>query len=652
MSATLVTSVPSAAIGSAPRAWRWRLAGGWAIFAALLVVLVYGLYDAHLLDRHLWAAGGLRLMLLLAVAYAAFSAVLFRVAPTALAPALAGGALFCAIVAVGLGPIAAASFLALSAVSLGDLVLRRGGFLLPLLTGAALISFAVSIAAHFPINYSIVYAVALAVPIALRARSLRWRVPALPELRSGPAFAAYALLGFILLFHVVAVLKPETGYDALSVHLMAPAYVANHGRWLFDPRQYAWSVMPLGGDWIYTAAYVLGGEFAARLTNFGALLCVLAAIYSLARRYASPAWIALVAALFASTPVVELVTGSLFVDNLLTAMLAGAVVAIDGGSITAAVILLGAALSIKLGALTCVIPIVLFSIRRFRWNHLAALVVLGGLPYLYTWSMTGSALYPFVPSLFTSRFPGHFPPAWDTLYRMTFRSHEYLEAADGAFGFHWLLLAPAVLVLLWTRRADPVVRMAGWTALISAVAVAIAQPYLRYLLPAMALFSVALCGVAGRWSRALAIVCVLLNLYFLPASGWYQANLGLPPPFGFHPAANARAYLAAAAPARGIIDYLNRKRPGEPAWFIGTHAIAGLAGRAFATSWHQPQFSDEARAARTADDIAAVARAHDLRNFVAPSDLAGVEAPLGDFLRQRTVKEYEFGALALFRLRD
>ena len=48
-----------------------------------------------------------------------------------------------------------------------------------------------------------------------------------------------------------------------------------------------------------------------------------------------------------------------------------------------------------------------------------------------------------------------------------------------------------------------------------------------------------------------------------------------------------------------------------------------------------------------------MARAHDIRNFIAPVDLTTVEPPaLRDFLQQRTAKEYEFGALALFRLRE
>ena len=59
--------------------------------------------------------------------------------------------------------------------------------------------------------------------------------------------------------------------------------------------------MPMGGDFAFTAAYLTGGEAAARLLNF-ALMVVLAA-WSIGRRCAGfRIRAALMAALFASTP--------------------------------------------------------------------------------------------------------------------------------------------------------------------------------------------------------------------------------------------------------------------------------------------------------------------------------------------------------------
>jgi hypothetical protein len=668
-----------------------RLILAWALLILPAALLCYGFWSQRLLTQAVWNADGFRRLTLACAAYPLFAAGVFLWRPAAFGALLVGGALVWAVSVVGFGPVAAVLFLAISAAALGNGALRwagglagRGEFLLALATGAGLISAGVAIAAHFPVNYRLVYVGALSLPLALAGGSLRpslergWRALRTPALRSFPVFGGYALLAFVLLVHLACALKPEVGYDALAVHLMAPAYVESHARWLFDPLQYAWSVMPLGGDWLYTAAYLLGGEFAARLTNLGALLVTVALLHSLARRALPRPAAAVVAALFASTPLAGLVTGSLFIENVLAAMLLAAVFAIDrlrrrgdGASLIAAGILLGVSLSIKLGAVSCAIPLAVFAVvaavrrAKFQTRHAvvaaAAFLAMGGLPYLYTWMRTGSALYPFVPSIFQSPFPGKFPPAWDSLFRMTFRSHEYLEGQDGSFGFQHLLFAPAALLLAFVRRVPFAARVAGVTALVSAIAIVSAQPYLRYFYPAMALFAVLLISVLGaalRLDRHLfgavcgaAAVCVLLNLYFLPASGWYQKDFFLPPPVGIS-AASARSYVMTMAPARGVIDYLNLRRPGEAAWFIGTNNIAGLRGRAYAAVWHQWPFAKEAQAAATAEGIAAVARAHDLKNFVAPTDTPSVTPPAArDFLERNTTREYVYGSMALYRLR-
>jgi hypothetical protein len=143
-----------------------------------------------------------------------------------------------------------------------------------------------------------------------------------------------------------------------------------------------------------------------------------------------------------------------------------------------------------------------------------------------------------------------------------------------------------------------------------------------------------------------------LNLYFLPASGWYQGGLAFPPPLGFGNA-NAPAYLKLAAPPRGVIEYLNRAHPGEPAWFIGTNEIAGLVGTAYAVEWHEPKFSGEVLAAENDAEVLAIVRAHGLRNFVAPTDLTATHPAVArEFLLRHTTEEYAFGRFALYRLRD
>src|SRR5439155_9481239 len=101
----------------------------------------------------------------------------------------------------------------------------------------------------------------------------------------------------------------------------------------------------------------------ARLVNFAMLLALLGLLYSLARRWVSRSVAYLLAALFASVPMVQGLVASLFVENLLAALLLASLSALwrfadtgDRRMAYAAAILAGAALSTKFGALVLVLP--------------------------------------------------------------------------------------------------------------------------------------------------------------------------------------------------------------------------------------------------------------------------------------------------------
>ena len=68
---------------------------------------------------------------------------------------------------------------------------------------------------------------------------------------------------------------PEVGHDALAMHLFVPAHLSLRHEWSFDVTKYVWAVMPMMGDWLFSIAYMLGGETAARLINvsFIFILC-------------------------------------------------------------------------------------------------------------------------------------------------------------------------------------------------------------------------------------------------------------------------------------------------------------------------------------------------------------------------------------------
>ena len=120
---------------------------------------------------------------------------------------------------------------------------------------------------------------------------------------------------FVLLLHWLAALAPEAGPDALAMHLMVPSSVARLHQWSFDVTSHLWAVAPMGADWCFTLAYMLDGEAAARLLNLVFLLAIVALLFAIIRKWLPAAPALLLVALFAATPLVQLVTGSLFVEN-------------------------------------------------------------------------------------------------------------------------------------------------------------------------------------------------------------------------------------------------------------------------------------------------------------------------------------------------
>jgi hypothetical protein len=242
--------------------------------------------------------------------------------------------------------------------------------LLSTLTGIGIYIFLMTVLSHFPVNYPAVWASILLAPILLDWRSLPRRVR-FPELRSWPDRCAAAFLAFVLLMHWLVVLEPEKSADGLAMHLAIATNIAHRHAFTFEPAVYVWAAMPKGADFAYSIVYQIGGEYGARLLNFAMLLLLVALLYRALRSTSI-----FLPALFATTPLVQLVTGSLFVENTLAAMILGAISAIWAfgetrrtGFLYAAAILGGTALSVKLGALSFLLfalPFLIWEVARLR----------------------------------------------------------------------------------------------------------------------------------------------------------------------------------------------------------------------------------------------------------------------------------------------
>ena len=669
-----------------------------AIVAAGVALEIRGFRAGNLFDTDIWEPQGMRRLVHYIALFLVAAVPVMVLVPwcfAGLAIGLAG--VGTALAAGPLAPLAVLLFL-VSACALGSRLLGRApddslpGQALATMLGSAVYIFPMTFLARLPVNYPLVWAVLLAIPIVRDMAGVRSRLAACAdslrrvELRSWGERAAAALLIFVLGMHWLVALKPEVGADALAMHLAIPANLAAHHRMTFEPSRFIWAVMPMGADWIYSIVYQLGGEAAARLANFAMLLTLVAMLYGAARRWLARPAALLVAALFATTPLVQLVTGSLFVENVLAALVLAMLAAIwrlgETGNrryLFAAAILAGGALTTKVGALPLVVLAIPFAAAEARrhWRQLSprpartcvvALLLLAATAaptYVIAYQKTHNPLFPFLNRKFPSPFLDHKeeiatgyhnPVNLRTLYDITFHTRKYLEASDGSFGFQYLLLAPLSLAGLLAIRGRPALS-AAVIGLGAAFLTLRSDSNARYIYAALPLATIPFAAVLG-WtashSRALyraliacTVVCAGLNVYFLPASGWYHRDFYSPYTFARH---GGDRYLEHAAPERLVIRRYNQLHAGATVLLAADTNIADVRGEVYENSWHQ---WNVAIAIQHATELPAMQSLFDqwkVTYVIAPVRRAGamLQPPfLRDFLDSCTALEYRLGGYEL-----
>jgi hypothetical protein len=642
---------------------------GWVLMGLLAAAGLYGFFHEGLWAESLWSADGRERFLAYAAVYWALAGVILWRCPQWLRFIVPAAALI--YTAWWTGPVAPLSVMYFlgSCYFLGRIVRREKDACMATLLGAAVWMFVIWIALHFPINTRAVYAVAFALPYLLAYRELlSIRIRAATVMERSEA-CALALLLFILIAHLLAALKPETSADGLSMHLALPMAVARDAQWAFDFRLNSWALMPNAADGMYAAMYVLGGEHAAHVLNFSFLVLICLLIASAARRYAfqrvSPPMAWLIAALFASTPLVQLVTGSLFVENVWAAMILAATLALLRSDVVTAAVFVGSALAVKViaGAFAVPIAIIAFAVvlRKRQWTRAMAtaafLILFAAPPYIYAYAKTGNPVFPFANAKFKSpdfdteksfvdlRFTT--PISSSVPYDITFQSKKFLEAQGGASGFqYFLLLAPA---LLWTRRKEQwtTVAIAG----IASVIILYEVPYLRYLYPVLPLASIAIAWLAAEIPPAAGttglILLTALNLWFLPSSGYSNQD------FALFRHADIRPYLERTSPVRMLIEDLNHRAPGEPVAFFSTADAGDLNGPAYTDTWHSERYWSRLKAAQDPREIAVMLDRMGIHYVVAPASQRSDLRPILRFLKLWIDPvRAPIGPLGLFRLKD
>ena len=409
---------------------RRRALFGWVVAFVLFAAIcleVYGFSLRNLFTQRIWDAVGLQRLAYFTGLFVAIAAPILLVVPWCFAGLAIGIVMFGTALSVGLQPPFAVALFLVSSDTLGRRVLRDDDTesweseILVTLIGMGAYIFLMYVAARWPVNYPAVWGSVLIAPVLLdwrnvkrRAASWAGRLRAI-ELRQWPRRWAAAFFLFVILMHWLVVLGPEKSADGLAMHLTIASHVAARHQFTFQPAVFIWSVMPMGADFAYSIVYLIGGEFGARLLNFAMLLLLAALLYANLRRSASPSVSLLLAGVFAATPLVQLVTGSLMVENMLAVMILGTLSAlwrfgeIGGRRLLYAVMLLGGtALSIKVGALSFLaiaLPWLIVELVR-QWKSiqprapaacllaLSAFLITGLPPYAIAWWKTGNPIFP------------------------------------------------------------------------------------------------------------------------------------------------------------------------------------------------------------------------------------------------------------------
>jgi len=610
----------------------------WAALLIPLIVEIVCFGRGNLFSQRTWSAEGFRHFGYYAASVFAGACVLGIFLRRWFIPVSIAAIVALSVRAVGPVPVGAILLLVFSATILGRLLFGEGTEArLAFPAGLAVLSLAIFLTAHLRVHYPLTYLVALLLPIAAgyrhtRKLAIEWLDCLRPTRRwTASECAAFAACVFLLGAFWLITLEPEVSTDGLDVHMAAAADMAMHHAFTFDFHKFVWALMPMGADWCYSAGFILGGEYAARLLNFAMLASLAVMIFRACREFLPAAVAAFLAALFLSTPMVLLVTGSMFIENFVAALVLAGVVALWRFRETArarylflSMFLLGASVTFKLGAIAVVIlaaPFVAIAIsdtwrllgKRRRWLIPAAvliLIVVAAAPYANAWVRAGNPVFPFANQQFRSPLVpsdphAHFyindrrytqPLTWRTPAILTFATHLYYEGQDGSFGFQYLLLLPLTLVCLISMKS-----FAGRSAVVvgfgGAVLVAAALPNGRYFYPLLPFLTIA-AGAALGWMRdrykhafaatvAAAGAVAALNIWFLPCADWYHRDFYSAPIFS---AKGRQAYLTKNGAVRDVVAYLNRTDRTDPVAFADGSQIAGLIAPVYTMEWHDYQF--------------------------------------------------------------
>jgi hypothetical protein len=337
---------------------------------------------------------------------------------------------------------------------------------------------------HIPINVTPVYCAIFVAETALGWVPLKkWMKKALHSASKLRPTLAQKILFLWAAVVMLYSLVPDFIWDDMVAHLYVPHVVSLFGKFDFDPHYVRALDLAILPQSTYTSLYLLGGEFAVRLFNWGLIALSLFGIERFASQRLRSLASVLVTLSVAFTPFLLWTTAYVFIDSfnlffgfLIILQLSKACELESMGEAALFVVLLFFAFIAKQTCVFVILPAALFflgfRIGRSKEISLGLAVkgaLLGGgvvavplmILLLHNWILSGNPVFPYYNSLFRSQyympwsFNGvfHIPLRLDSLYQLTFHGSRYIQIDDFAFGIVFLCFLPVVaLTIPWVFR--------------------------------------------------------------------------------------------------------------------------------------------------------------------------------------------------------
>jgi hypothetical protein len=477
----------------------------------------------------------------------------------------------------GIGPVVSVLYLTLVAIVLGNQLLQLArvpdleprGFGLRAALGYAVIIGVFQLTVFLPINTA-GFVLILTLPVLVfQEKTVKTVLREIYDFIQSPLKLKLDTLFLVipvslLLILLVYASYPESHSDALTMHLMIPHQILVHARWNFDVSNFTFAVMPKGASWLFSAHYLLGGEPAVRLANFGMTVYSAWLIYAAMRCSTDRRVSSIVTAVFLSAPLTAWVVFVVFEDALVSYLLLAATIILvekwrypTGGISFLIALLLSAVVATKIQGFGGAVPVGILLLSRIVWLRSASIkdlaysfipiIFIGAIPYITAVIIAGNPVFPFANGVFKSPY---FPPVnfsdnrWvgkaslDLLYNLTFNTSKFMEGSDGAFGMgHFLLLPGILFAILWEERPKVAI-LTIVSICYSLILTLLVSQYARYYYPTFALLAIASQALFRRAQRegwCFLLIILLLGIavfnFFLTRSLNTFYHFLLPNPF-------------------------------------------------------------------------------------------------------------------------